>query len=172
VGPNAHVHDSTFNQLWKQFSEHIDLPTLADELGRCEWRFERRQRLQKTIKSSQMLDRQNWPLGAATAQAPCDICGVLESGALGVATGIGVELAASVSRPLPGFSFGLNLWLRIGLCAERIVWVRRLTRRAAANGASLALCSTTYVRCTNMPLKICGARYRLSASRGLATKDR
>jgi hypothetical protein len=34
VGPNAHVHDTTFNQIWQDAGEHIDLPTLANELGR------------------------------------------------------------------------------------------------------------------------------------------
>jgi CheY-like chemotaxis protein len=31
-GPNAHVHDNTFNQVWDQSSGEIDLPNLAKEL--------------------------------------------------------------------------------------------------------------------------------------------
>ncbi|MEN3332970.1 MAG: hypothetical protein V7641_2335 [Blastocatellia bacterium] len=34
VGPNAHAHDMTFNQIWNQLQGSIDLPKLADELSR------------------------------------------------------------------------------------------------------------------------------------------
>jgi hypothetical protein len=34
VGPNAEVHDVTFNQIWQEVGSSIDLPALADELGR------------------------------------------------------------------------------------------------------------------------------------------
>ncbi|MDG4757301.1 hypothetical protein [Micromonospora sp. WMMD710] len=34
VGPNAHVHDVSFVQLWNQLGNGIDLPTLAEELSR------------------------------------------------------------------------------------------------------------------------------------------
>jgi hypothetical protein len=32
VGPNAHAHDMTFNQIWNQSGQNIDLPTLATQL--------------------------------------------------------------------------------------------------------------------------------------------
>ena len=32
VGPNAHAHDMTFNQIWNQSGQDIDLPSLATEL--------------------------------------------------------------------------------------------------------------------------------------------
>ncbi len=32
VGPKAHVHDISFNQVWNQLSNNIDLVRLADEL--------------------------------------------------------------------------------------------------------------------------------------------
>jgi hypothetical protein len=34
VGPNAEVHNVTFNQIWQENGGSIDLPTLADELER------------------------------------------------------------------------------------------------------------------------------------------
>lgn len=34
VGPNAEVHDVTFNQIWQEASSDIDLPALAEELQR------------------------------------------------------------------------------------------------------------------------------------------
>lgn len=34
VGPNAHAHDISFNQIWNQLSPRVDLPSLADELAR------------------------------------------------------------------------------------------------------------------------------------------
>lgn len=34
VGPNSHVHDINFNQIWNQLKESVDLSQLADELGR------------------------------------------------------------------------------------------------------------------------------------------
>jgi hypothetical protein len=34
VGPNAHAHDISFNQIWSQLSQKIDLPVLAEELAR------------------------------------------------------------------------------------------------------------------------------------------
>jgi hypothetical protein len=34
VGPNAEVHDVTFNQIWQEAGSDIDLPALADELER------------------------------------------------------------------------------------------------------------------------------------------
>jgi hypothetical protein len=32
VGPNAHAHDMTFNQIWNQSGESIDLESLASQL--------------------------------------------------------------------------------------------------------------------------------------------
>lgn len=34
IGPNASVEGSTFNQIWLRDAEHLDLPTLTEELGR------------------------------------------------------------------------------------------------------------------------------------------
>ena len=34
VGPNAHVHDVSFNQIWAQQGDDIDLAALADDLSR------------------------------------------------------------------------------------------------------------------------------------------
>ena len=34
VGPNAHAHDMTFNQVWNQLESRMDLGKLADDLGR------------------------------------------------------------------------------------------------------------------------------------------
>ena len=33
VGPNAHAHDMTFNQIWNQLQPSLDLAKLAEELG-------------------------------------------------------------------------------------------------------------------------------------------
>ena len=32
MGPNAHSHDMTFQQIWNQSTQGIDLPALASEL--------------------------------------------------------------------------------------------------------------------------------------------
>ena len=33
MGPGAHAHDMTFQQIWKQAGKDIELPTLAAELS-------------------------------------------------------------------------------------------------------------------------------------------
>jgi len=102
VGPNAHVHDSTFNQLWKQFSEHIDLPTLADELGRLRMALRAEA---KTPEDDQIIaDVGQAELAARSGDGPSAMRHLRSAGkwALGVATGIGVALAASVIKAAAG----------------------------------------------------------------------
>lgn len=46
-GPHAHAHDMTFNQIWNQSKEKIDLPTLANELNAL------RSEMQKSAKGAE-----------------------------------------------------------------------------------------------------------------------
>jgi hypothetical protein len=46
-GSHDHAHDMTFNQIWHQTKEHIDLPTLAEELSML------RDELQKSAKNAE-----------------------------------------------------------------------------------------------------------------------
>jgi hypothetical protein len=42
VGPNAHAHDMTFNQVWNKLQGNVDLAQLAGELGQLRKEMERR----------------------------------------------------------------------------------------------------------------------------------
>ena len=46
-GPHAHAHDMTFNQVWNQTKDQIDLPTLAKELNAL------RNEMQKSAKEAE-----------------------------------------------------------------------------------------------------------------------
>jgi hypothetical protein len=47
LGPYAHAHDMTFNQIWNQAKKNIDLSTLSKELKTL------REELQKTAKEAE-----------------------------------------------------------------------------------------------------------------------
>jgi hypothetical protein len=102
VGPNAHVHDSTFNQLWQQSAEHIDLPTLADELGQLRVAL---RTAAKTPEDDQIVaDIGQAELAAKGGDGPSAIRHLRGAGkwALGVATSIGVAVAAAAIKAATG----------------------------------------------------------------------
>jgi hypothetical protein len=102
VGPNAHVHDVTFNQLWEQSSEQIDLQTLAAELGnlRAALRSEA-----KTPDDDQIVaDIGQAELAAKNGNGPDALRHLRNAGkwALGVATSIGAAVAAAAIKSAAG----------------------------------------------------------------------
>ena len=42
VGPNAHAHDMSFNQIWNKLEGNIDLAELAQQLGQLRKEMEQR----------------------------------------------------------------------------------------------------------------------------------
>lgn len=102
VGPNANVHDATFNQLWNQSSEHIDLETLADELGRLRTALRAEA---KTPEDDQIVaDVGQAELAAKGGDGPGAMRHLRNAGkwALGVATSIGVAIAAGAIKSAAG----------------------------------------------------------------------
>ena len=102
VGPNAHVHDATFNQLWNQSSEQIDLQALAEELGnlRAALRSEA-----KTPDDDQIVaDIGQAELAAKNGNGPDALRHLRNAGkwALGVATSIGAAVAAAAIKSAIG----------------------------------------------------------------------
>jgi hypothetical protein len=93
VGPNAHVHDVTVNQVWNQLESRIDLAKLADELAL----------LRKAMERDAVAPAEKLATGAVAAAEECarqkDGPKVIEylktagKWTLSVAEKIGVELA-------------------------------------------------------------------------------
>jgi len=93
VGPNAHVHDVTFSQVWSQLASQIDLATLANEL----------KRLRESMSAGAAEPEQLAAVGNVAAAEACARQGngpktieylrAAGKWTLGVAEKIGVELA-------------------------------------------------------------------------------
>jgi hypothetical protein len=102
VGPNAHVHDVTFSQLWNQVSDKIDLPALADELERLRSAL---RAAAKTPDEDQIVaDVGQAELAAKNGNGP-DVMRYLRNAgkwAFGVATSIGAAVAAAVIKAAAG----------------------------------------------------------------------
>jgi hypothetical protein len=96
VGPNAHAHDMTFQQVWSQSS--IDLPRLAEEL----------KRLRAAMKEVDGEDEQDEAVGAVAAAEKAAIKGdgpttlqhlkTAGKWTLGIAEKIGVPLAVEAMK--------------------------------------------------------------------------
>jgi hypothetical protein len=102
VGPNAHVHDATFNQIWSQASEQIALPALADELARL------RGALRADAKTPEddrvVADIGQAELAARSGNGPVAMRYLRGVGkwALGAATSIGAGVAAAAIKAAAG----------------------------------------------------------------------
>ena len=102
VGPNAHVHDATFNQIWSQSSEKIDLPTLADQLERLRAALRAEA---KTPDDDQIVANVGQAeLAAKNGDGPGTMRHLRSAGkwALGVATSIGAAVAAAAIKSATG----------------------------------------------------------------------
>lgn len=102
VGPNAHVHDATFNQLWQQSAEQIDLPALAEELGRLRAALRAEA---KTPEDDQIVaDVGQAELAAKNGDGAGALRHLRNAGkwALGIATSIGVAVAAAAIKSATG----------------------------------------------------------------------
>jgi hypothetical protein len=102
VGPNAHAHDITFNQVWNQLENRVDLGILADELARLRLAMERdavepEQKLAVgAVAAAEQSARQN--------DGPKAIGYLKTAGkwALGIAEKIGVDLATDALKATLG----------------------------------------------------------------------
>jgi hypothetical protein len=102
VGPNAHVHDATFNQLWSQSSEQIDLPTLAEQLARLRTALRAQA---KTPEDDQIVaDVGQAELAAKSGDGPGTMRHLRNAGrwAFGIATSIGAAVAAAAIKSAAG----------------------------------------------------------------------
>ena len=102
IGPNAHVHDATFNQLWSQSSEQIDLPALADELARLRTALRAEA---KTPEDDQIVaDVGQAELAAKSGDGPKTMRHLRSAGrwAFGIATSIGAAVAAAAIKSAAG----------------------------------------------------------------------
>jgi hypothetical protein len=102
VGPNAHVHDATFNQIWTQSAGNIDLPALAEQLSQL------RTALRAEAKSPEddqiVAEVGQAELAARNGNGPAAIRHLRGAGqwALGVATSIGVAIAVAAIKASTG----------------------------------------------------------------------
>jgi hypothetical protein len=102
VGPNAHVHDVSFNQIWSQQSEEIDLPALADELSRL--RVALREQAKTPDDDRVVADVGQAELSAKSGDGPGALRHLRNAGkwTLDTATAIGVGVAAAAIKAATG----------------------------------------------------------------------
>lgn len=102
VGPHAHVHDATFNQIWSQSAEDIDLPELAIELERL--RAALRAEATTPDNDQVVADIGQAELAAKNGDGPKAMRYLRSAGkwAFGVATSIGVTVAAAAIKAATG----------------------------------------------------------------------
>jgi uncharacterized protein YjbI with pentapeptide repeats len=103
VGPGAHAHDISFNQVWNQLSQDIDLPKLAEQLSE----------LRQALKGEAKTIEQDTAVGeiahAEAAAKNGDGPGVLKhlkkagKWTFDVARDIGTDVAAEVIKKSIGF---------------------------------------------------------------------
>ena len=102
VGPNAHAHDMTFNQIKTQGGETIDLPQLAQQLSTL------RTKMKEQAVDSEHDEAIGAVAAAETAAKKGDGSKVMESlakagrWALDIATQIGVGLAVEAIKSAIG----------------------------------------------------------------------
>jgi len=103
VGPNAHVHDVSFNQIWSQRSDEIDLAALAGELSRL--RVAMRGRAGTPEEDQAVADIGQAELSAKSNDGPGALQHLRRAGqwALDTATSIGVNVAAAAIKAAAGF---------------------------------------------------------------------
>jgi len=98
VGPNAHSHDMTFNQVWTELQATIDIPMLAEELSRL-----RREMRKAAIEPEQDIATSEIARAEQSAKAGdgSKTVAYLKSAgkwALDVATKIGTSIAAEAIK--------------------------------------------------------------------------
>ncbi|NKM68575.1 hypothetical protein [Rhizobium laguerreae] len=102
VGPNAHSHDMTFQQVWSEAEQKVDLKTLADELSK----------LRSALKEQALTSEEDAAIGeiakaesaAKNNDGPKALAHLKAAGnwALGVAEKIGVGVATSAIKTALG----------------------------------------------------------------------
>ena len=102
VGPNAHVHDVTFNQLWSQASERIDLPVLAEQLEQL--RTALRAQARTPDDDQAVAEVGQAELAARSGDGPKTMRHLRNAGrwAFGIATSIGAAIAAEAIKHAAG----------------------------------------------------------------------
>jgi hypothetical protein len=102
VGPNAHVHDVSFNQIWSQRGDDIELPALADELTRL--RAALREQATTPDDDRVVADVGQAELSAKSGDGPAALRHLRSAGtwALETATAIGVGVAAAAIKAAAG----------------------------------------------------------------------
>lgn len=101
-GPHAHAHDMTFNQIWNQKKDSIDLQTLAKELNAL------RLEMQKTAKEAEDFSEigtvATAELEAQKGDGPKALSALAKAGkwTLGVAEKIGVGVATAALKTACG----------------------------------------------------------------------
>lgn len=103
MGPDAHAHDMTFNQIWNQTRDSIDLPTLALQLNSL------RSEMAKTATSAEELAEvgavASAELHAGKGEGGAALAALSKTGkwAVSVAEQIGVGVAAAAISTACGF---------------------------------------------------------------------
>jgi len=102
VGPNAHVHDVTFSQLWSQASERIDLPVLAEQLEQL--RTALRAQARTPDDDQAVAEVGQAELAARSGDGPKVMRHLRNAGrwAFGIATSIGAAIAAEAIKHAAG----------------------------------------------------------------------
>ncbi|WP_041468265.1 hypothetical protein [Chloroherpeton thalassium] len=102
LGPNAHAHDMTFNQIWNQTKGNIDLQALSNELTIL------REELQKTAKNAEEFAEigaiANAEIEAKKGDGPQVLSALAKAGkwALSVAEKIGIGVATAAIKTACG----------------------------------------------------------------------
>ena len=98
MGPGAHAHDMTFQQIWQQSSSEIDLPTLATQLSQLRAAMsEERESAEHDISIGQVAAAEQ---AASKGDGPKALEYLKNAGkwALDIASKIGVELATATLK--------------------------------------------------------------------------
>ena len=102
VGPNAHVHDVQFNQVWSEASNDIGLPVLAQEVELL--RAEARRQASTPEEDAAVAALGQAEIAAREGDGPRTLSHLAKSGrwALTVAQGVGVGVAAGAIKAALG----------------------------------------------------------------------
>jgi hypothetical protein len=101
-GPNAHVHDVTFNQIWEASGEDLDLKTLADELAELCARLRQDASESEQALSAGAVDAAEKAAAQGDGPKALKFLGQAGRWALDVATQLGLTVAEAALRMAMG----------------------------------------------------------------------